>query len=95
MWRQGDVLIEAVEAIPPNLPRRPDLVLARGERTGHCHRIAERRSAQMFLGRTGTYIRVLAEEAKLVHDEHGPITLKRGCYRFWLQREYGSQDVVD
>ena len=45
LYQQGDVLIESVEAIPPNaLPRarrNGRHILAEGEATGHAHAVAD------------------------------------------------------
>lgn len=34
------------------------------------------------------YVRVTAPHARIVHEEHGPITLTTGLYRVVRQREY-------
>jgi hypothetical protein len=87
MWRYGDVLIAAVETIPGDALRRPGCVLAEGEATGHSHRI-DRAGTVELLDRGGTlYLRVLAETATVIHQERRPITLPRGFYRVWQQRE--------
>ena len=41
LYRHGDVLIAEVGSIPKGAVKRPHLVLAEGEMTGHSHRIAE------------------------------------------------------
>lgn len=92
MWRQGDVLIAVVDTIPADAVRRPDVVLAEGEITGHRHRIQDETTAELWTALDGLlYLKVIAETATLVHDEHGPITLQRGLYRVWRQREYTPQ----
>jgi hypothetical protein len=88
MWRQGDVLISAIATIPARATKRPDCVLAEGELTGHSHRIDQPLTAELFEHRGTLYLRVLASEAKVVHQEHGPITLPQGIYTVWQQREY-------
>lgn len=93
MWRHGDVLIEAVTEIPGGARPRPVAVLATGEATGHCHRVEDPRTARLFdAGGTG-YLEVTADFATIVHEEHRPITLPRGFYRFWQQREYTPQAI--
>src|SRR5262245_54829656 len=88
MWRHGDVFIAAVDEIPDGAIRRPGYVLAEGEATGHSHRI-DRPGAAELLERGGMlYLRVLAAEASVIHQEHRLITLPRGLYRVWQQREY-------
>ena len=91
MWRQGDVFISAVAAIPQDAIKRRDCVLAEGELTGHSHRIDQQDAAELFEHRGMLYLRVLASEAKVVHQEHGPITLRQGLYAVWQQREYSPE----
>lgn len=91
MWRQGDVLISTVAAIPRGAVRRRDCVLAEGELTGHSHRIDRPGAAELFEHNGRLYLRILADEAEVVHQEHGPITLSRGLYAVWQQREYSPR----
>jgi len=93
LYRHGDVLVSKIEGIPSHAVKRPHLVLAEGEVTGHMHRIAEANSAKLFELNGEMYLRVLAEQATLIHPEHGPIALPRGDYRVWRQREYSPQDI--
>ena len=96
MFRQGDILLVPVspddvpaEAVPAARDRAGRCVLARGEATGHAHVVA------------GHDLRVLASpndvdqmfveivsRARLVHEEHGPITVPAGWYQVVRQREY-------
>ncbi len=93
MWRQGDVLISAIEQIPRGATKRRDCVLAEGEITGHSHRVDQPGAAALFEHEGRLYLRVLAGEAKVVHQEHGPITLGQGLYTVWQQREYSPESV--
>jgi hypothetical protein len=88
LWRHGDVLIAAVPSIPAEARQRPNLVLAHGELTGHSHRIAETETAELWECGGVLYLRVVADQTRVVHQEHAPITLPRGDYRVWQQREY-------
>jgi hypothetical protein len=93
MYRHGDVILQAVSSVPVNASRKPSAVLARGEATGHSHRIADPSSVSIYDdGGTG-YLEVLADRAMLVHDEHKPIELPHGIYRFWQQREYSPAEI--
>lgn len=102
MWRQGDVLIQAMDTIPEGVGRLKRAVLASGDSTGHRHQIKDHRTARLY-GLPGSsdgdlYLDVIADEATLVHPEHEPIVLPRGCYRVWRQREFtdiGYQTVID
>ena len=93
MYRHGDVIVMPVDSIPADAVRRPSVVLARGEATGHSHRIQDPASAELFEAGGEGYLRVSAESASLVHDEHAPIALPRGLYRFWMQREYSPKEI--
>ena len=86
--RHGDVLVQRVESLPKGCMKRPGLILAHGEATGHSHRIKERGAGCLYGGHDGIYLDVTAEKATLVHQEHKPIELPKGVYRVWRQREY-------
>ena len=75
-WRHGDVMVATVPAIPDGARRRPTAVLARGEATGHSHRIRDAATAEVFDHQGVGYLRVVGASALLVHDEHKGVT---GC----------------
>ena len=93
LYRHGDVLIQEVKALPEDVfqpPQSGEVILAHGEVTGHTHRIENPAVVEHWRVpgfNAGDYIRVL-ETTRLVHEEHQPITLEPGVYRFWQQREY-------
>jgi len=93
MWRHGDVMIDRCAEIPADLRRTPGLILARGEATGHAHRVLEAGTAVVFDTGDGGFLDVTADEATVVHEEHDAITLPRGTYRFWFQREYSPEAI--
>ncbi len=93
MWRHGDVLIAAVEAIPHRAKQRTTTVLARGELTGHSHRIEMADTAEVWECDGVLFVKVVAPTARVVHQEHNPITLPRGIYRVWQQREYTPRAI--
>jgi hypothetical protein len=93
MWRHGDVLIAKTSSLPPEARKRPDLTLAYGEITGHSHRIQESGAAELWESGGGLFLKVVDETATLIHEEHHPITLPRGLYRVWRQREYTPQQI--
>jgi hypothetical protein len=93
LYRHGDVLVERIERIPVAAIKRPHLVLAEGEITGHVHRIADPASAELYELEAERYLRVVSSTATLLHEEHGPINLPRGNYRVWRQREYSPREV--
>jgi len=93
MYRQGDVLISQVSAVPSRATKQQRCVLALGEVTGHAHQITE--EAFLWIDTDGTkYVEVYGTEAILQHEEHGPITLEGpAIYRVTQQREYTPQEV--
>ena len=93
MWRHGDVLLGEAETIPKNAKRRQSAVLAWGEFTGHSHRFADPLTVEVWELGAQLFVRVVADEATLIHEEHKPITLPRGTYRVWGQREYSPQAI--
>jgi len=92
MYRQGDVLLVRVDALPHDLaeiPRdRGEVVLAYGEVTGHKHAIkkpsvrflSDKQSADRFLD--------VPEPAELKHEEHATIQVPPGKYKVVQQVEY-------
>jgi hypothetical protein len=86
-------MVAAVDTLPSGaVVRQGAPVLAWGEATGHSHRIQDPNAATFFStgggNADGGYFVVSAESVQLIHEEHGPITLPRGTYLFWHQREY-------
>lgn len=93
LWRHGDVLIAAVNDIPSHARRRPGTILAHGEVTGHSHRFAEHRDIQLWEVGNQLFVEVLSDEATLVHEEHHALTIPKGSYRVWMQREYSPEAI--
>jgi hypothetical protein len=92
-YRQGDVLLVAVPAIPQDarpLPRdQGRIVLAFGEATGHAHAIADPQATLMETEFQERFLQVLREGGVLLHhEEHAPILLPQGAYQVRRQREY-------
>ncbi|MFH5806131.1 hypothetical protein [Alienimonas sp. DA493] len=88
------MFLQKAEVLPGGVRKLPHVTLARGESTGHCHRIRERGVAELFAAPGGDlYLRVTGETATLVHEEHGPIALGPGLYRSWIQREYSPEAI--
>ena len=87
LWRQGDVIIQAVAWLPEGGIRRQGTVLAHGEVTGHSHQVEAPDYAELWSVQDKLYLRVLAP-TRIVHEEHRPIPLEPGDYRIWQQREY-------
>ena len=95
MMRQGDMLLVRINAAPMGLKKK-DCVLARGEATGHSHRMV---GGTTFADTAGQQYVVLEKEGMLLHEEHDQITVPKGAYKVLLQREYsvveGIRQVLD
>ena len=92
MWRHGDVMIAAAEAIPERAERLRESVLAYGEITGHSHRIEAPEKAELWEFNGERFLKIL-DTTRVVHEEHKPITLPSGVYRVWQQREYTPEAI--
>ena len=93
MWRHGDVLIAQIHDVPAGAKPRSDCILARGEQTGHMHRIETPGTAVLWELDGRLFLRVIAETATVIHEEHKPITIPQGTYRVWQQREYTPERI--
>ena len=94
VWRQGDVFIVPIKQLPGGLrTRRP--ILAEGEVTGHAHRLADPASAQVYGDGNSDqlFLDVKADNATVIHEEHGPITVPKGSYQVRIQREYHPKEI--
>ncbi len=85
-WKHGDIFIATIDAIPGDVIRRPAWVLVEGEATGHSHRLDRSGAAERLERGETLYLRVLAEQATVIDQQHRPITLPRGLYQVWQQR---------
>ncbi|MFB9993312.1 hypothetical protein ACFFLM_15165 [Deinococcus oregonensis] len=92
LYRHGDVLVQRVDHLPAGHPR-PGTVRARGEVTGHSHRFRDPATVQLYQVGLDISVRVLAQSAELIHEEHRTTTLPCGDYRVWMQREYSPQAI--
>jgi hypothetical protein len=92
MFRQGDVLLVAVDALPEQArlePRTGRIVLAEGEVTGHAHAIEEH-DALTYTYQGERYL-LTRSTAQLIHEEHAPIAVPPGAWRVVIQREYAPE----
>ena len=97
MYRQGDILFVEAEEIPEEREHQPDGIVARGEVTGHMHRITPRSKAALYLCAAISYIHA-QQETEIVHEEHDTINLPIGNYKVIRQQEYtpeGWRQVED
>lgn len=100
MYRQGDVLLIATNAIPSGakpVPRQGErIVLAAGEATGHAHAICDESASLWTLRELDDEMeRYLHAESAvtITHEEHGPITIPAGDWIVRRQREYSPTEL--
>jgi len=88
---QGDIIFEKIEKLPDG-PKEivADGVVAKGEVTGHAHRIVGG-TVMKFLNE-GLFVQV-DDRGRLIHEEHDSFELPAGIYRVRHQREYTVGDV--
>lgn len=100
IYRQGDVLIVRINALPKGLYKvnreNGRVILAHSEVTGHAHALVENHvdlySQDGQLGNV-TYLEVREAMAALAHDEHATIKLPIGHYKIVRQREYSPEAI--
>lgn len=92
-YRHGDVMLEQVPNLPNNAVPTQGTILARGELTGHSHRIEHAQAAQLFTFNNQTFVQIKQPTA-IIHEEHRAIPLEIGTYRYWMQREYHPKAIV-
>lgn len=104
MYRQGDVLVVAIEALPAHAKaekKATRVVLAYGEVTGHAHAIAQDEvksfktpePVPVFDWNAERFLQVQTR-AFLKHEEHATIELPPGNYAVVTQREYTPEEIV-
>lgn len=91
LYRQGDVLVREVVALPADLHPVPRdegrIILAYGEITGHAHAIdaPEAEATMLTADEEHRFLR-LVSQATLAHEEHAPIAIPAGIYEVIRQR---------
>ena len=92
LYRQGDVLIQQIDAIPKDTKRQKAkgrIILAHGEVTGHHHSLAANSADWWKLdGDESEQFLDVHQATEVVHQEHNPIALEPGRYRVLRQKEY-------
>lgn len=99
MHRQGDILfIKTETGIPQDTKEQKDGIVAKGEVTGHHHRIGDGVKAALFVAANmSAWIRV-KQKTDILHEEHNTVTLPVGEWEVRRQREYepgGWRQVKD
>lgn len=94
IYRQGDVLIRRIQSLPTQTAQpRLTGILAYGEVTGHAHKVEDLTRAEVLEIGAGLYLRVGDEGVRIVHEEHGAISLPVGNYEVEIQREYTPEAI--
>jgi hypothetical protein len=92
-FRQGDVLIERVAAVPAGSKKQKGrVILAHGEATGHAHEV-DQAVAEAWKGDNGDLTVKVKKKSAVTHQEHAPIPVRRGAYRITRQREYSPEAI--
>lgn len=99
VYAQGDVLITPVDKMPKRgrqtVEEIKDGIVARGESTGHAHRLMGKFALMRFSGDPSALFLDVPSGGPVVlkHEEHAPIELPPGVYKITTQREYTPQAV--
>jgi hypothetical protein len=102
-WRQGDIYFVKLDEqidVEKGLAMKNGII-AKGETTGHAHRVSQSSMAAgalLILGSRSMYLRSPDAGTTIVHDEHGPIELPAGSYAVVPQQEFDGlrwRQVVD
>lgn len=97
--RQGDILFERDDLTwqnksPEDATIQDDGVVAKGEVTGHMHRISDGTKATLMIAAAMAYVRSISEDAEVVHDEHNSVVLPTGNWNVVRQKEYTPRGWV-
>jgi hypothetical protein len=84
IYRQGDIIIQAIKELPADLKLRKNTIILYGEVTGHKHQLLK---GKVLDGKDLIYLS-LAKDSAIVHEEHNTINLKAGNYAVLRTREY-------
>ncbi len=99
IYRQGDVILATVEALPEGAkllqPCNSAITLALGEVSGHAHTIIPDDDASYFADGDHRYVKVESTIARAKHPEHGTLYLPRGIYRQVFQVGACARDGFD
>jgi len=81
--RHGDVILEKIDKTIGKMNRKNEEILARGEVTGHMHKL----SGDFYVSETMPMQIEVIGHTELSHDEHDTIVIPEGKYRVIMQRE--------
>ena len=89
IFRQGDVLIKRVKAIPKNAKKKEGRTIAYGELTNHHHSFKPGSKLELLECEGQTFIDV-QEASVLEHQEHNAILVCPGVYQLIIERELNA-----
>ena len=92
-WRQGDIYFVKIGEEADFAESKPvkNGIIAKGETTGHAHRVSQSSiaaGALLYLSGRAMFLRSPQAGAKIVHDEHLAIDLPKGLYAVVPQQEF-------
>jgi hypothetical protein len=98
--QQGDVLIKVIDRIPNDAIKLNHGCLAEGEATGHHHSLTNLGLAILLQKNNDLYLKVIGKEVQVTHQEHDPVTIRKGNYKIEIVREYDpfaneARNVID
>ena len=100
VFRQGDVCLIAVDAIPKEAKKQPakgrKVILALGEATGHHHRFEFRdtsHNVKLYVADGGARYVHVTKAADLLHEEHSTVKVPAGKYLIPQQVEYTPAEL--
>ena len=88
-YRHGDLLIRKVKTIPQTVEKVRGNVLAKGEVTGHKHKLSGQ--IQIFANQERKFFEA-KQETILSHQEHKPLEIPEGKYEVIQEREWNPFD---
>jgi len=100
LYQQGDVLFKEIDPVKqPATKEITDGVIAKGDSTGHAHRIGVDAPVKLFCCDATMYL-VALDTCLVEHEEHKSILLPPGTYMVYKVREYDhfteeAREVVD
>ena len=96
IYRHGDILIKEILEFPNNLKIIKDCILARGEQTGHHHKLVKEYESQFDVleDEQGNKYLQINKPTDLIHQEHKTITIENGLYFVSHEREYNYFELM-
>jgi len=95
IYRQGDVMLRRVDALPEGATIKPSengkVVLAYGEKTLHHHRTENAEAVEYTMQDAANVVRrflSVAGGAQVRHEEHATVNLPAGIYEVIQQVDY-------